>query len=264
MAKDYRNVTGRIFNIQKFSVHDGPGIRTIIFLKGCPLRCRWCCNPEGQKFEIQEMKMDDGTVKIMGKDVTAGEIVDEIMKDYHYYRRSDGGVTLSGGEMLMQPDFAEAVLRGCKDIGLSTAVETTGFASFDVISRLLPHIDYVLMDIKHMNSEKHKAFTSQSNELILQNAVKISKSAKNLIIRVPVIPTFNDTPEEIQEIALFASRLNGVNEIHLLPYHRMGSDKYRWLDRKYTLTEIVTPEDEHMQLLKSAAEECGIKCQIGG
>jgi len=264
MAKDYRNVTGRIFNIQKFSVHDGPGIRTIIFLKGCPLRCRWCCNPEGQKYEIQEMKMDDGTVKIMGKDVTAGEIVDEIMKDYHYYRRSGGGVTLSGGEMLMQPDFAEAILRGCKDIGLSTAVETTGFASFDVISRLLPHIDYVLMDIKHMNSEKHKAFTSQPNELILQNAVKISKSAKNLIIRVPVVPTFNDTPEEIKEIASFASRLNGVNEIHLLPYHRMGSDKYRWLDREYTLTEIVTPEDKHMELLKTAAEECGIRCQIGG
>ena len=264
MAKDYREVTGRIFNIQKFSVHDGPGIRTIIFLKGCPLRCRWCCDPEGQSFKIQNMKMDDGTEKIMGRDVKAGEIIDEIMKDYHYYRRSGGGVTLSGGEMLMQPDFAEAILRGCKDMGLSTAVETTGFASFDVISRLLPHIDYVLMDIKHKNSAKHKEYTSQPNELILENAPKIAKQAKNLIIRVPVIPTFNDKPDEIKEIAEFAASLEGVEEMHLLPYHRMGSDKYRWLGREYSLTNINPPENDYMQMLRKTAEECGIRCQIGG
>ncbi len=262
--KDYRNVGGRIFNIQKFSVHDGPGIRTIVFLKGCPLRCRWCCNPEGQNYKIEEMTLDDGTVKTEGRDVTAGEMVDEVMKDFIYFRRSGGGVTLSGGEMLMQPDFSEAILRLCKDYGVTTAVESTGYASFDVIDKLLPHIDYFLMDIKHMDSKKHESFTGRPNELILENAKKIAKGAKSLTIRVPVIPTFNDTVAEITEIAKFAASLDNVSEMHILPYHRMGSDKYRWLGREYTLSELTAPSDEHMENLRQAAEACGIKCQIGG
>ncbi len=262
--KDYRDVAGRIFNIQKFSVHDGPGIRTIVFLKGCPLRCRWCCNPEGQKYQIQELKMDDGTVKVMGRDVTAGEMIDEVMKDYIYFRRSGGGITLSGGEMSMQPEFAEALLRLSKEYGISTAVESCGYASFDVIMKLLPHIDTFLMDIKHMNSEKHKEYTGRPNELILENAKKIASSANQLIIRVPVIPTFNDTVSEITEIAKFAASLPNVSEMHILPYHRMGSDKYRWLGREYTLGDIVTPGDEQMELLRKSAEDCGINCRIGG
>ena len=208
--------------------------------------------------------MDDGTVREMGRDVTAGEVVDELMKDYAYYRRSGGGVTLSGGEMLMQPDFAEAILRLCKDFGISTAVETTGYADFNIISRLIPHIDCFLMDIKHINSEKHKAYTGRENELILENAKEISKRAKRLVIRVPVIPGFNDTPEEISDIAAFASSLDGVNEINLLPYHRMGSDKYRWLGRSYTLPELIPPTDEHMQILQETARKYGLFCKIGG
>ncbi len=260
---DYLNVTGRIFDIQKFSVHDGPGIRTIIFLKGCALRCRWCCNPESQKFEIQTM-MQNGKEKTIGRDVTVGEVLKTVKQDMPYYRRSGGGMTLSGGEMLCQSEFALALLRAAKESAINTAVETTGFAPFEKIEKLLPYIDTVLMDIKHTDSAKHKEFTTQPNELILENAVKIAEKANKLIIRVPVIPTFNDTEEEIASIAKFASSLKGVTEINLLPYHSFGRDKYEGLGRKYMMGDLPSPTDEKMQKLKAVAESYGLECKIGG
>ena len=260
---DYLNVSGRIFDIQKFSVHDGPGIRTIVFLKGCALRCKWCCNPESQKSEIQTM-MQNGKEKLIGRDVTVAEVLQTVKQDMPYYRRSGGGMTLSGGEMLCQSDFAYALLRGAKESAINTAAETTGFASWETIEKLLPYIDTVLMDIKHIDSAKHKAFTTQPNELILENAVKIGKNAKKLIIRVPVIPTFNDTPAEIEAIARFAASLEGVAEINLLPYHRFGKDKYEGLGREYLMGDLPSPTDEHMQTLKAVAERCGLDCKIGG
>lgn len=260
---DYRNVIGRIFDIQKFSVHDGPGIRTIVFLKGCALRCRWCCNPESQKSEIQTM-IQNGKEKIVGKDVSVSEVMETVKQDMPYYRRSGGGLTLSGGEMLCQSEFAYALLRTAKESAINTAVETTGFAKWETIEKLLPFIDTVLMDIKHINSEKHKEFTTKSNELILENAVKIAENAKKLIIRVPVIPTFNDTEAEIGEIAKFASSLKGVEEINLLPYHSFGRDKYEGLGRKYMMGDLPSPTDQQMQKLKKVAESYGLKCKIGG
>ena len=260
---DYLNVSGRIFDIQKFSVHDGPGIRTIVFLKGCALRCKWCCNPESQKHEIQTM-IQDGKEKIIGEDVTVAEVLDIVKQDIPYYRRSGGGMTLSGGEMLCQSDFSYALLRSAKESYINTAVETTGFASYDKIEKMLPYIDTVLMDIKHTNSTKHKEFTTQPNELILENAAKIARDANKLIIRVPVIPTFNDTETEIADIAKFAAGLNGVNEINLLPYHRFGKDKYDGLGRKYLMGDIPSPTDEHMQKLKAVAERYGLNCKICG
>ena len=260
---DYLNVSGRIFDIQKFSVHDGPGIRTIVFFKGCALRCRWCCNPESQKFEIQKM-MQNGKEKIICEDVTVKDVLDIVKQDIPYYRRSGGGLTLSGGEMLCQFEFAYALLRSAKENAINTAVETTGFASFEKIEKLLPYIDTVLMDIKHTEPKKHKEFTTQSNELILENAVKIAEKANKLIIRVPVIPTFNDTEAEIASIAKFASSLKNVDEINLLPYHRYGKDKYDGLGREYLMGDLSSPTDEHMQKLKSVAEGYGLKCKIGG
>lgn len=260
---DYRNVTGRIFDIQKFSVHDGPGIRTIVFLKGCALRCRWCCNPESQKSEIETM-IQNGKEKIVGKDVSVSEVMETVKQDMPYYRRSGGGLTLSGGEMLCQSEFAYALLRTAKESAINTAVETTGFAKWETIEKLLPFIDTVLMDIKHINSEKHKEFTTKPNELILENAVKIAENAKKLIIRVPVIPTFNDTEAEIGEIAKFASSLKGVEEINLLPYHSFGRDKYEGLGRKYMMGDLPSPTDQQMQKLKKVAESYGLKCKIGG
>ena len=259
----YENVKGRIFDIQRFSIHDGPGIRTIIFLKGCVLRCRWCCNPESQSFDIETMTLD-GKVKTVGQDITVKEVMDEVIKDINYYKRSGGGITLSGGECLCQADFSAALLQAAKDYGLSTAIESTGCMSFDKIEKLLPYLDLYLMDIKHINSDKHKAFTGQPNGLILENARKIAERAKKLIIRVPVVPTFNDTKEEILEIAKFAAGLPGVEEIHLLPYHRLGQDKYAGTGREYTLAEIVPPTEEKMQELLEVAKSTGLKAQIGG
>lgn len=257
------STTGRIFNIQRFSIHDGPGIRTIVFFKGCFMRCAWCCNPESQSYNIETL-VENGKPKTVGRDVTVEEIMPELLADVHYYRRSGGGITLSGGEILGQPDFARDLLRACKENGLHTAVESTANAPFESIEKILPYLDLYLMDIKHMDSEKHKEFTAAPNERILENAKRIADSGVELIIRTPVVPTFNDTAKEIRAISKFAATLPGVKEHHLLPYHRLGSDKYAELGRNYALKEIEPPTKERMEYLLSVAEESGLKCQIGG
>ena len=256
---------GRIFDIQRYSIHDGKGIRTIVFLKGCVLRCKWCCNPESQEYGIQTMTVD-GVPKVIGRDVTVAEVMEEVEKDRGYYRRSGGGMTLSGGESLCQPEFARALLAAAKARGIGTAMESMACAPYEVIESILPYLDTYLMDIKHTNPEKHKAFTGKRNDLMLENARKIAASGQtNLVIRVPVIPTFNDTPEEIAAIAQFADKLPGVERIHLLPYHRLGQDKYEGLGREYLLKDLLPPENEHMQMLKKMVENVSrLDCQIGG
>ncbi len=260
---DIYNVKGRIFDIQRFSTHDGPGVRTIVFLKGCPLRCRWCCNPESQNYEVQLMKQR-GKVKTIGYDTTVKEVMEEVMRDRPYYLRSGGGLTLSGGECLWQPDFAVALLKAAHENGINTAIETTGFADWEVIERFIPEVDVFLMDIKHINSAKHKEFTTRPNELILTNAKLIAEKAKRLIIRVPVIPGFNDTKEEIGEIAKFTSSLKNVNEIHLLPYHRMGKDKYDGLGRPYLMGDVPSPTNNKMQELLEVCRSYGLTTHLGG
>lgn len=262
--ENYLQAKGRIFDIQKYSIHDGPGIRTIIFLKGCPLRCRWCCNPEGQRFETETM-LFNGEEKVMGQEVTVDDLLPIIAQDAFYYRRSGGGVTLSGGECLWQPDFAPHLLHACHDMGYNTAIETTGYQKWEIIEKYLEHLDYVLMDIKHMDSAKHKRFTGVSNELILENAYRIAASGKaELTIRTPVIPGFNDTPEEIHKIAEFAASLPGVKRHHLLPYHRLGEGKYEGLGRDYSLKGIEPMSNDRMKILLEAAKKSGLQCQIGG
>lgn len=260
---DIYNVRGRIFDIQRFSTHDGPGVRTIVFLKGCPLRCRWCCNPESQNYEIQLMKQK-GKVKTVGYDTTVKEVMEEIIRDMPYYIRSGGGLTLSGGECLWQPDFGIALLKAAHENGINTAIETTAFADWEIIEQFIPEVDVFLMDIKHINSAKHKEFTTRPNELILQNARKIAEKAKRLIIRVPVIPGFNDTVEEIGEIAKFTASLPNVNEIHLLPYHRMGKDKYDGLARPYLMGDVPSPTAAKMQELLAVCKSYGLTTHLGG
>lgn len=259
---DIYDSVGRIFNIQRFSVHDGPGIRTIVFFKGCSLRCRWCCNPESQSYEIQTMT-EAGKAKTVGQDVRVRDIMPEILSDTAYYRRSGGGVTLSGGEILCQYKFARDLLTACKENGLNTAVESTAFATYDRIEAILPYLDLFLMDIKHMNPQKHKEYTGVDNSLILENAKKIADSKVKLITRTPVIPGFNDTKEEIEAIAKYSAKI-GASEYHMLPYHRLGRDKYDGLGREYTLDGIMPPEKEKMEYLLSVAQTSGIECQIGG
>lgn len=262
---DRKEVVGRIFDIQKFSTHDGPGIRTIVFLKGCILRCRWCCNPESQSHRIERMHTAEGKNKIVGYDVTVGEVMEKVERDMPYYRRSGGGLTLSGGEALCQTEFVKALLEEAKEMGINTAVETTACLPFDeMIKPVLPLLDTVLMDIKHTNSLKHEEYTGLRNELILQNARKIAESGAHLIIRVPTIPGFNDTEDEIRDIAKFAASLPSVNEIHLLPYHRLGYDKYVGLDREYKMGDVKPPDVEKMERLRKVAESEGLKAVIGG
>lgn len=261
----YWNTKGRIFDIQRYSIHDGNGIRTIVFLKGCVLRCRWCCNPESQEYDIQTM-MVQGKPKVIGRDVTVAEVMKTVEKDRQYYWRTGGGLTLSGGESLCQPEFARALLQAAQEIGISTAMESMGCAKWETIEKLLPYLDQYLLDIKHMNPRKHKEFTGRSNELMIENAMKIAKSGMTeLSIRVPVIPGFNDTEEEIRQIAAYTATLPNVKRMHLLPYHRLGQDKYTGLNREYLMGDVKPPTNEHMEkLLKIAEMTSGIECQIGG
>ena len=220
---EYLDTTGRIFDVQRYSIHDGPGIRTIVFLKGCVLRCQWCCNPESQEYKIQTMKTPDG-VKTMGRDVTVREMIELVEKDRPYYYRSGGGMTLSGGECLCQPQFARDLLRAAKERGINTAIESMACVPWKNIEMVLPYLDTYLMDIKHTNQVKHEQFTGKPNGLALENARKVALSGQtNLVIRVPVVPTFNDSVEEIKSIASFASTLPLSSEAPCAPVPEEGS-----------------------------------------
>jgi len=261
---DVNAVRGVIFDIQRYSVHDGPGIRTLVFLKGCPLRCKWCCNPESLVKEPQFMTVHGERV-LTGSEVTVGEVMDTVLKDLVYYRRSKGGITLSGGEPLFQPEFASSLLSACKLKGIHTAIETCAHADYAAIELLLPRLDLLMVDIKHMSSQKHKEFTGVPNELILENARKLASSGVEIVIRVPVVPTFNDTPAEIAEIAAFASTLPGVKQLHLLPYHRLGEEKYHGMGMDYHFSGIESTQNSAMiPLLETAKLASKLHCQIGG
>nr|WP_295970818.1 glycyl-radical enzyme activating protein [uncultured Bacillus sp.] len=297
---------GIVFDIQRFSVHDGPGIRTIVFLKGCPLRCHWCSNPESQHKELQLMyikrncigckrcteacprealnfhpafNVDYKKCDLCGKCVdvcysealslsgqyqTVEQIVDELKKDNIHYKKSGGGITLSGGEPLSQPEFAVKLLQACKGKGWHTAIETTAFTSQYVLELVLPWLDLVLLDIKHIDNKKHQEFVGASNEMILSNARYIGQSGVSMIIRVPVIPGFNDQTDDIKDIVTFAKSIKGVKEIHLLPYHRLGENKYEYLNYDNRMKGTVPPTKEKMQSLKNVVEETGLICKIGG
>jgi pyruvate formate lyase activating enzyme len=212
---------------------------------------------------MQTMR-SEGKSSSVGRDVTVAEVMRDIVQDRPYYARSGGGVTLSGGETFCQADFALALLKTCRAQGIRTAVETAGNVPFSAIEPALPYLNHVLMDIKHINSDKHREFTGSPNELILENARKIALLHNDLTIRVPVVPTFNDTPGEIGAIAKFAASLPGVKRLHLLPYHRLGEDKYNRLGREYAMHGIDLPTNEKMKELLAVAEQFGLTCQIGG
>ena len=249
----------------EYSIHDGYGIRTIVFLKGCVLRCRWCCNPESQEFGIETMTVQ-GQEKVIGRDVTVHEVMETVEKDRAYYRRTGGGLTLSGGESLCQPRFTRDLLRAAWESGISTAMESMGYAEYSVIEEILPYLDQYLLDVKHMDPVKHEEYTGKRNDLMLENARRIAASGRTeLSIRVPVIPGFNDTPEEIGAIAAYTKEIGNVRRIHLLPYHRLGADKYEGLGRTYLMGGIMPPTNEKMaELLEIAEKNSGVRCQIGG
>ena len=261
----YLDTKGRIFDIQRYSVHDGVGIRTIVFLKGCVLRCKWCCNPESQEYAIQQMRLPTGKIRTVGEDTTVRKVMEVVEQDRIFYRRSGGGLTLSGGECTLQAEFARDLLHAAKDSGFSTAIESIACCPYEKIEMLLPYLDTYLMDIKHTNPQKHKVFCGKENTQMLENIRKVAESGQTeLVIRTPVIPGFNDSPEEIRSIAAFAAKLPGVRQMHILPYHRLGSDKYLGLDREYPMGEVLPPSMDKMKLLQQVAEAEGLLCMIGG
>jgi pyruvate formate lyase activating enzyme len=301
---------GIIFNIQRFSIHDGPGIRSTVFFKGCSLLCFWCHNPEGRRAKPEIQFFPDrcigcaecarvceheghtlrdgshvydheqcvvcgrcadgcfaGALQLTGTKVTVDEVMAEVLRDRPFYASSGGGVTLSGGEPLLQPDFARAILARCRAEGIHTAIETAANCRWRQLEMLLPVTDLVLMDIKHMDAAKHRAVTGVSNARILANARRLAQSRVPLHLRTPVIPTVNDTPDEIRAIAMFVRELQHLRAAHdpdsplpaleLLPFHRLAGDKFRSLgldDRSAALTPLGA---ERMAELAEATHVCG-------
>jgi pyruvate formate lyase activating enzyme len=297
---------GTVFDIQRFSVHDGPGIRTLVFLKGCRLRCEWCSNPESQRFlpdllfdpercigcenclercSNEAIKQNGGQLVfepdlcvscgecatecyaearvLKGRTMHAKEVVEEVLKDEAFYTDSGGGMTLSGGEPLDQTDFSEAILKLCKQKGIHTAIETAGNVSWGNFEQVLPYTDLFLFDVKHTDNHKLSAFTGADADLIHSNLEKLMHHTRNVILRTPVIPGFNDTVDEIRTIAQYAKNL-GVTQLHLLPYHRFGLGKYKLMGRTYAFKCSEKLPDECVQELKETASRQGLSVQVGG
>lgn len=251
-----------IFNIQKFSIHDGPGIRTVVFFKGCPLRCYWCSNPESQsgipeKIWNNQKKM----FTTVGDYKTIDEIILEVMKDVAFYEESGGGVTLSGGEVLYQAEFATELLRQLKAKGIHTATETTGYAKPVVFEKYIEQVDALYFDVKHYDPEKHREGIGATNEMILKNLAFALENHDNLIVRIPVIPNFNDSPEDAEQFALLFNKM-GVKTIELLPFHQFGQKKYENLNRKYEMQDIPQLHTEDLEYFREIMEEHGISCLV--
>lgn len=295
-----RNQTGVIFNIQKFSVNDGPGIRTVVFLKGCPLHCAWCSNPESQSTKIQilwdfkkcigchhcldvcdkkainleqdNIRIDhsicDGCKKCVnecpnhaltfeGETKTVQEVIDVVKQDEVFYEESGGGITLSGGELLAQPDFAYELLLASKEESIHTACETTGFAQLETWKKVIENIDYILIDMKHWDPIKHKEYTGVDNSIILENMKYAIQQGKQLLPRTPVIPEFNDSLDDAKGLA---DKLNyvGAKRVQLLPFHQFGENKYELLNKDYIFKDTPALHKEDLKDYQQVLLDAGI------
>lgn len=296
-----------IFDIERFSIHDGPGIRTTVFLKGCPLSCMWCHNPESQtpKQEIMfrehrcircgacltacpehVISQSDGLIitdmikctvcgdcvqvcqtearEIIGHQVTVAEVITEIEKDIAFYDESGGGVTFSGGEPLMQPDFLLALLQGCKERDIHTAVDTSGLANWKTVQRIAEYVDLFLYDLKLIDDARHRQFTGISNELILANLRSLALPGRTIMVRVPIIPGLNDNPEDIAQLGQFVLSLAHRPPISILPYHKAGVNKYARLNKPYALPETQPPPDGRVAEIMTTLQELGLEVRTGG
>lgn len=296
-------VKGTVFNIQKFSLHDGPGIRTVVFLKGCPLQCKWCSNPESQRFTKQilwdeklcircgacaqncrkeaicleedqnRITIDADTcigclscigackkraLKVEGEEKNVEDVLNVIMQDIDFYEESGGGVTFSGGEALAQPEFTKALIAVCKEKGLHTAIETTSYAKKEIYLDVTDQVDLMLCDLKHWDSDKHKEGTGVGNELILENIKAAAKLGRNILLRLPVIPDFNDSLEDAKGFVQRMKEL-GLHRIQLLPFHQFGEHKYHSLGKVYTYKNVAALHPEDLTEYKQIFEEEGME-----
>ena len=300
-------ITGTVLNIQRYCSHDGPGIRTTVFLKGCSLRCKWCANPESIRSEPElnydakkcsgkecgiclkapfpesafyfvegeddavkvnwdvatgyNEEMTDlcptGALEIYGKTMTVEEVLDQVEKDASFYQSTGGGMTISGGEVLLQPDFAAALLEGAHQRGINTAIETAANVPWRFLEKVLPHVDTMLHDHKLTNSERHKKWTGVGNERILENFKKAYETFPDVdfIARTPLIPGINADEENIRAVLEFIKPYKNVIDYELLPYHRFGLGKYEYLGKVYELDDYQTPSDDLVQRLQAIIDE---------
>lgn len=302
MNSELAQVQGIVFDIQRYSLHDGPGLRTNVFLKGCPLRCQWCANPESQQMQPElafsahhciecgqfaepcrtcfaaASSSKEGTANLagrveicptgalhwIGETRTAGDVLAEVLRDAPFYGE-EGGLTLTGGEATMQPAFAEALLRLAKEAGIATALETAGHTQWRVFARLLPALDLILYDLKHVDCDRHRQYTGLGNELILTNLRQLAAHNAPLIVRIPLIPGFNADTDSLRAMAEFIVELGAaVQRVDLLPYHTLGKAKYRALGRPYPWAEHARLTDAQVQACLATVVACGLPVTIGG
>jgi glycyl-radical enzyme activating protein len=289
-----KGIKVKIFDIQRFSWVDGPGIRTVIFFKGCNLDCLWCHNPESRSFDQQLLFYEERCIQcgkcahicpngchsltgeyghvverdrctvcgrcaescysealeIVGRDAGIAEIMDEVRKDMDFYRMSGGGVTLSGGEPLLQPEGCFEILQKCKQEEIGTAVDTAGYAAWSSFEKVLPVTDCVLFDIKTIDDEVHRKVCGVSNRAILKNLMNLKNSSAKLIVRIPVVPGVNDTEEDIRSIVKLVGDFDNLERVELLPFHKIGKPKYSALGLHYRAEQIPIPEPEKVNRLR--------------
>jgi pyruvate formate lyase activating enzyme len=258
-------MTGYIFDIKKFALHDGPGIRTTLFLTGCPLNCWWCHNPESLKVNPQKGNdsCEDSQNKL-SKKYGLDEVFDIINKDFIFFDESGGGVTFSGGEPLVQIDFLESILALCKQNSISTTIDTCGYSQLESFKRIYKNTDIFLYDFKLLKDELHKKYTGVSNKLIKENLEFLNEVNANVIIRIPLIPNITDTEENLSSIANYLVKLNNIKRIDLLPYNKLAEDKYRRLHQTPQLGNLETQSQEKLDEISNLVKSFGFKTKING
>ena len=245
--------TGTIFDIKRYAIHDGPGIRITIFLQGCPLQCWWCHNPEGIPIEPAPRIRASKEV-LTERPVSVRELMEEIEKEIVFFDESGGGVTFSGGEPLMQPVFLQSILEECKKLDLHTALDTTGYASPQHLESVMDLVDLFLYDLKLIDEERHIQYTGVSCQPILENLKRLINHQKDVTIRFPLIPSITDTEENIVELGDYLSSLNRIKTIHILPYHKTASEKYRRLHREDKMKGIEPPAAERIEASRNGSK----------
>ena len=255
---------GIIFDIKKYALHDGPGIRTTVFFSGCPLNCLWCHNPESNSHKLSEASASPKNHRKTDRAVSVPELMVELLQDELFYDQSGGGVTFSGGEPMLQIDFLEAVLTECHRLGLHTTVDICGHVASESFARIHRLVGLFLYDLKLIDSEQHRQYTGESNELILDNLRQLDSWAKPYWLRVPMVPGHTDTDDNIDSIIALARRLKNLDTVCLLPYNRLGEDKYRRLGDQPPLGHLTTQTEAEMDLRAEQFRKAGIKVQIGG
>ena len=285
-ATSKRSVSGIVFDIKRYTLHDGPGIRVSVHLKGCPLSCWWCHNPESQSLLPQMLLRADrcigcrlcdgldeaasadvcpsGAREMCGVEMGVEATMREIRKERLFFEQSGGGVTLTGGEPLCQPDFCLALLQACRKEEIRTALDTCGFAPASVLLATVPVTDLYLYDIKHMDPQKHKQYTGVDNALILENLKKLGDAGAAINARMPFIPGINTDEENLRALGAFLAGVKGVTQLNLLPYHSAAEDKHNRWDMEYRLKDVYVPTENMLQKAAETIRGYGIKTVIGG